>query len=134
MPKTMANYRAELVDIILNDEELSLSQQSARADVARMSNKTIFELLKIEPDNEAIAAAEAARQAERKEQTRTEVRNARYEQLSKLSGAQRIAALLDSSDNTGSILPASERSQLQSGNLTGRDRLTAIFNSQPNNS
>ncbi|WP_417877291.1 hypothetical protein [Vibrio sp.] len=134
MPKTMANYQAELVDIILNDEDLSLSEQSVRADVARMSNKTIFELLKIEPDNEAVAAAEAARQAERKEQTRTEVRNARYEQLSKLSGAQRIAALLNSSENNGSILPASEQSQLQSGNLTGRDRLTAIFNSRPGNS
>ncbi|WP_372377151.1 hypothetical protein ACBZ91_08090 [Vibrio natriegens] len=134
MPKTMANYRAELVDIILNDEDISLSEQSARADVARMSNKTIFELLKIAPDNEAIAAAEAALQAERKEQTHTKVRNARYEQLSKLSGVQRIAALLNSSDNTGSILPASERSRLQSGNLTGRDRLTAIFNSEPNKS
>ncbi len=130
MPNNMAHYRAELVEIILNDEELNLSVQAARDNVEQMSDRVVFELLNIEPDTNAIQAAEDERQASLEEQDRISTVNQYHERLSKLSGAARLAAIMDMEQNSdlSSLLPTSERDRLESGELTGRNRIAATLN------
>jgi hypothetical protein len=129
--QTMKEYRDQLVDKLTKDT--CTSEASAQTFASDLNDNEVFELLSIEPDQQALTAAEGERVAEREVHQQTVVKNARYEQLSKLKGAERIAALLGSSDVDSSILPTSQQSQLQAGELTGRDRLTAIFNTQSHN-
>ncbi|CSC85024.1 Uncharacterised protein [Vibrio cholerae] len=128
--KSMAHYRAKLVEIILNDEDLNLAEQSVCADVERMSDNTVFELLNIEPDPNAIQSAEDERLAAQQEQDRISTTNQYHERLSKLSGAARIAAIMDMERNSdlSSLLPTSERDRLESGELTGHNRIAAALN------
>lgn len=134
MKKTMADYRAELVELILNDEDLNLSEQSAFSDVARMSDKTVFDLLNIEPDETAQAQAQENAAFEKEKAERQAVKNQHHERLSQLSGGARIAAILEleQQGGTGSLLPASEQSRLTSGELTGADRIAAALTVQSN--
>lgn len=130
MPKYMADYRAQLIEIILNDEDLNLSVQAAHDNVKQMSDRIVFELLNIEPDTEAMQAAEGERLAAQEEQSRISTTNQHHERLSKLSGAARIAAIMDMEQNSdlSSLLPTSERDRLESGELTGRSRIAAALN------
>jgi hypothetical protein len=128
---TMQEYRDQLVDKL--SEDTCTSEASAQTFTLRLNDNEVFELLSIEPDQQALTAAESDRAVKHEEEQQTAVKNARYEQLSKLKGAQRIAALLGSSAGDSSILPTTQQSQLQAGELTGHDRLTAIFNIQSHN-
>ncbi|MGI2881094.1 hypothetical protein ACRTDO_09795 [Vibrio furnissii] len=130
MQKNMAAYQAELVETLLNDESLNLSNESARNHVSRMSNQTVFELLNIEPDEAAIAQAEIDIAIKQEQKNLQKAQNQHYKRLSKLSGASRIAAIMDMEQNgdIGSILPTSEQELLQSGELKGLDRITAALN------
>ncbi|MFG0773740.1 hypothetical protein ACF8PD_18155 [Vibrio plantisponsor] len=130
MSKNMADYRAELIEIVVNDDDLNLSVQAAHDNVKQMSDRVVFELLNIEPDTEVMQAAEEDRLAVQEEQNRISITNQHHERLSKLSGAARLAAIMDMEQNTdlSSLLPTSERDRLESGELTGHSRIAAALN------
>ncbi len=130
MSKSMADYRAELIEIILNDEDLNLSAQAAHDNVKQMSDRVVFELLNIEPDAVAMQVAEDERLAAQEEQNRISNANQPHERLSKLSGVARLAAIMDMEQNSdlSSLLPTSERDRLDSGELTGCNRIAATLN------
>ena len=108
---TMQDYRDQLVNKLT--DETNISEARAQAYSSDINHNEVFELLDIEPDQQALTAAENERLTKLEEEQKNTIKNARYEQLSKLSGAQRIAALLNSSDGDNSILPTSQSARLQ---------------------
>lgn len=126
----MKNYRDELVAKILENTE-SLTQDSAYSLVSAMSVAEVFEMLDAEPDQMLIAQEAETKQAEHKVTEEQKSLNTVYEKLKGTNGRSRIETILNLKDEgIGSIIPDSLENRLADGQLTGANRLSAIFEMQ----